>query len=154
MTTGRLQRDERGQVAGVETVVFGVLVFVAGLLIATNGWSVLTTRNATSSIAREYLRAYTRQTNEPAARRAGRSAAATVRDTERIRPARVAIVEPARFGPCVDASVTVTVQVPLARLPFLGEVGSTSVSVTRHERIDAYRARNAIDDGADHPCTD
>jgi hypothetical protein len=125
-----------------------------GVLIATNGWSVLSTRSATSSIAREYLRAYAQQTNELAARRAGRAAAATARDAERISATRLTIDEPARFGPCIDATVAVTVRVPLARLPFLGEVGSTSVTVTRHERIDAYRAGNRIEDGADHPCTD
>jgi hypothetical protein len=71
MTRGR---NDRGQVAGVETLALGVLVFVAGLLIATNAWSVLTTRQIADSIAREYIRTYSEQPTRDAALSAARRA--------------------------------------------------------------------------------
>jgi hypothetical protein len=139
-------------VAGVETLAFGVLVFVAGLLIATNVWSVVTTRQVADSIAREYLRAYTEQPTRSGARAAGERAADAVRASRRVDPERLSIEEPTAFAPCAPASVRVTISVPLARLPFIGSVGSTQVVASRRERIDAYRAGALEPALRDEPC--
>ena len=148
----RRARNDRGQVAGVETVAIGVLVFVAGLLIATNAWSVLTTRQTADSIAREYIRAYSEQPTRLAALAAGRRAAETVRSSHRIDPARLTIDEPTTFAPCARVGVTAVIRVPLARLPFLGAVGGYDVTVTQRERIDPYRAGIEPTPTTDEPC--
>jgi hypothetical protein len=145
-------RDDRGQVAGVETVAIGVLVFVAGLLIATNAWSVLTTRQVADSIAREYVHAYSEQPTRSAALSAAREAAETVRSTHRIDPDRLTIDEPTEFAPCALATVRVVIRVPMARLPFLGTVGGLDVTVTQRERIDPYRAGIEPVPTSDEPC--
>jgi hypothetical protein len=148
----RRRRDDRAQVAGVETVAIGVLVFVAGLLIATNAWSVLTTRQTADSIAREYIRAYTEQPTREAALSAARRAAEAVRASHRIDPARLTIDEPTTFAPCARAEVTVVMRVPLARLPFLGAVGGRDVTVTQRERIAPYRSGVEPMPTTDEPC--
>jgi hypothetical protein len=149
----RRVRDDRGQVAGVETVALGVLVFVVGLLIATNAWSVLTTRQAADSIAREYVHTYSEQSTRSAAVSAARQAAETVRSSHRIDPNRLSIDEPTSFAPCARVAVRVIIRVPLARLPFLGTVGGLDVTVTQRERIDPYRAGIEPAPTTDEPCT-
>lgn len=58
-TTPRLHRlhtEEDGLTAGAEALVFGVLVFVIGSIIALNGWAVLDANFAVSAAAREATR--------------------------------------------------------------------------------------------------
>ena len=45
------------------------------------------------------------------------------------------------FGPGAEVQVVVTYRVPVARLPFLGEVGGPGVTIgaTHHTRVDRYR---------------
>jgi hypothetical protein len=148
----RLARDDRGQVAGVETLAIGVLVFVAGLLIATNAWSVLTTRQVADSIAREYVHTYAEQPTRVAALSAARRAAETVRASHQVDPARLTIDEPTTFEACERVAVRVVIHVPLARLPFIGAVGGVDVTVTQHQRIDPYRAGIDPAPTTDEPC--
>ncbi|MEY2465047.1 MAG: hypothetical protein QOH64_3185, partial [Acidimicrobiaceae bacterium] len=59
MSCGRLDwRDEHGQVAGVEALPFGVLLFVVGALLVANAWAVIDAKMATDSAAREAARTY------------------------------------------------------------------------------------------------
>ncbi len=133
------RRNDRGQVAGIETLAFGVLVFVIGTLIATNAWSIVTTRTSGQAIAREYLRAYTDERSAPDALRAGRRTALLVADRRGVPAGRLTIDDPDRFGPCQMARVRVEIEVPLVRLPLLGEVGQTTVTIESDERIEPYR---------------
>jgi hypothetical protein len=45
------------------------------------------------------------------------------------------------FGPGAEVQVVVTYRVPVARLPFLGEVAGPGVTIgaTHHTRVDRYR---------------
>jgi hypothetical protein len=45
------------------------------------------------------------------------------------------------FGPGAEVQVVVTYRVPVARLPFLGEVAGPGVRIgaTHHTRVDRYR---------------
>lgn len=52
----RLHTDQDGLSAGAEALVFGVLVFVIGSLIALNGWAVLDADLAVDAAAREATR--------------------------------------------------------------------------------------------------
>lgn len=52
----RLHADQDGLSAGAEALVFGVLVFVIGSMIALNGWAVLDADLAVDAAAREATR--------------------------------------------------------------------------------------------------
>lgn len=138
-----LQRDEQGQVGGIEGVIFGVLVFVLGTLLVANAWGVIDAKLAASSAAREAARTYAEATSRdqawPAAREAARDAIeGQGRDWSR------ASVEPlpgGRFERCERFTVVVRYDVPLVAVPLLGQHG-TGIEVTaRHsEIIDPYRS--------------
>ena len=53
-----MTRNEDGFVAGAEGMAFGVLVFVIGLLVVVQGWSVIDARAATGAAAREAARTF------------------------------------------------------------------------------------------------
>ena len=52
----RLHAEQAGLSAGAETLVFGVLVFVVGSIVALNGWAVLDAHFAVNAAAREATR--------------------------------------------------------------------------------------------------
>ncbi|MFN8050553.1 MAG: hypothetical protein U0Q22_03885 [Acidimicrobiales bacterium] len=139
-------RSERGQVAGVETIPFAILVFVAGLLLVVNVWAVIDTRAAVDTAARDYLRAYTGAPDAATARARGRTAAEASLG-ERGRSGRRTIVDPtAPFGPCRPATVRITVEVPAVRAPFIGSIGTTTVESTQTELVQPWGDATAADD--------
>ncbi len=132
--------DERGMVAGGESLALGTLVLLVGALVLVNVWSVVETRTAVDAAAREYLRAYTRADDQRTAVAAGDWAARTTlaaRGTP-LRDLRIDVPRPDQFGPCGRAEVTLTATVPAARLPLLGELSATDVAVTHTELIGAH----------------
>ncbi|MGZ4694068.1 MAG: hypothetical protein ACXWA3_10620, partial [Acidimicrobiales bacterium] len=52
------RRDDRGQLAGIEVLPFGVLVFVVGALLITNAWAVVDAKIAVDAASREAVRTY------------------------------------------------------------------------------------------------
>lgn len=136
----RFHLDERGQMAGIETIPFGILVFVAGTLLVTNAWAGVTNRTTADSIAREYLRAYTRAETRPEGLADGARAAQLVAASHQLGADRVQVVEPTAWAACALATVQVTITVPEIRAPFLGGFGTQEVRVTHRDRIDSYRA--------------
>lgn len=151
-TRVRPRRGERGVAAGLEGIVFGALILVAGTVVAVNAWSVLQTRRAFDGAAREYLRAYTEADDAQRASSAGRTAAYGVLAGERrsafdTRAVRIEEPDAARFGPCEPATVVVSGRVPAARVPFVGSFASTTVRVAHTELVDAHRE---IRSGPDH----
>ncbi|MGV3758684.1 MAG: hypothetical protein ACO1PW_03960 [Actinomycetota bacterium] len=49
-------RGDRGQVAGIEAIPFGLLIFVLGGLLLANAWAVVDAKLATDAAAREAVR--------------------------------------------------------------------------------------------------
>ena len=134
------RRDERGMVAGGESLALGTLILLVGALVLVNVWSVVETRTAIDAAAREYLRAYTRSDDQRTAMAAGDWAARmtlTARGTP-LRDLRIDVPRPDQFGPCGRAQVTLTAIVPAARLPLLGELSAAEVAVTHSELIGAH----------------
>lgn len=138
-------RDDRGQVAGIEVLPFGVLTFVIGTLLVANAWGVVDAKMATTSAAREAVRAYVEAPDaatamasaDEAARRAmaghGRDAGATTVEVahEGGRP----------FARCTRVTVTVHHPVPALRLPFIGGYGHAfDVVASQSEVVDPYRS--------------
>ena len=57
MTVRARLHQQDGLVAGAEALAFGVLIFVLGTLLVVNAWAVIDAKFATSSAAREGVRA-------------------------------------------------------------------------------------------------
>ncbi|MGH2685611.1 MAG: hypothetical protein ACRDJP_09115, partial [Actinomycetota bacterium] len=68
-------QGDRGQVAGIEALPFGVLIFVVGALLVTNVWGVIDAKLAATSAAREAARAFVEAADAASAERSAALAA-------------------------------------------------------------------------------
>jgi hypothetical protein len=144
---------ERGAVAGLEGLAFGVLVLLTGTLLIVNAWAVVDTRIALDAAAEEYLRAYTEAGDARAAAAAGEEAARSSLAARGVAtPVLITAPDPAAFGPCTSAHVEIEATVPAARLPFVGGLGTTHLHVRHDELVDAHREVVGGDDLADTAC--
>ena len=140
----RRMRGDRGQVAGVEALPFGILMFIIGMLLVANAWGVVDAQLATTTAAREGVRAYVESHSAAEARdRAVQAAAAAIVGYGRSPfSTRVDIdtVGARGWQRCSLAMVTVHHEVPLLVLPFIGGYGHAFDVVSRQtEVIDPYR---------------
>lgn len=149
----RARGTESGQAAGIETIPFGILVFVGGLLLVVNVWAVVDTRAALDTAARDYLRAYTSASTSALGRAAGRDAAVASMGA-RERGDQIEIVDPDEaFGPCRPATVELRLDVPAIRAPFIGSIGTTTVTATETELVQPYgTARDETIFATPSPC--
>jgi hypothetical protein len=148
--TPRLSGD-RGQVGGIEVLPFGFLVFVAGMLIIANAWGVIDAKLAVTSAARESVRTFVEAPNASTAAAQARAAAedtlaAYGRDGDRATIG--APVLDRDFGRCVRVTITVSYDLPVIAVPFIGGFGDLEpVTSTFTEIIDPFR------DGLEGPAT-
>lgn len=130
---------------GAEVLPLGVLVLVAGMLLAANAWAVVDARGATSSAAREAVRAYVESPDaESALARANAAAhealAAHGRDPQRL---TLELRHPDGTGwqRCASVEATVAYRVALVELPFRGGFGDSSVVRATHAGVvDPWRS--------------
>jgi hypothetical protein len=140
---------EDGFVGGFEVLPFGLLVFVAGMLLVTNAWAVIDGTMAASAAAREATRAYVEAPSSDAAVTSAREAAlATIEGHGRDR-ARAEVrweVGPS-WERCAINTIVVEYRVPTLTVPFLGSFGSGVITTSgRHtEVVDPYRSGLAVD---------
>ncbi|HUQ62286.1 MAG TPA: hypothetical protein VM121_00850 [Acidimicrobiales bacterium] len=141
-TPRRARVDESGQVAGIEAIPFGVLVFVVGVLLVANAWAVVDAKMAVSSAAREATRAYVEAPvgadplaeAQVAAEEAVRGAG---RDPRRL---RVTTLE-SGFTRCQSIKIEVAYAVPAITLPWIGSYGDGYTAAARHtEIVDPFRS--------------
>lgn len=136
-------RDERGQVGGIEGVIFGVLVFVLGTLLVANAWGVIDAKLAASSAAREAARTYAEAGSGDDAWPAARAAARDAIEGHGRDWTRTSVDPPqgVRFERCERFSVEVRYDVPLVAIPLLGQHGTgIEVSARHSEVVDPYRS--------------
>lgn len=140
-------RGDRGQAGGMEVLPFGLLIFVGGALLIINIWAVVDSKFAADAAARESARWVVEaagQSTSAAALRAGATQIATdtLADHGRLGPVQVDVGPPdAAFVRCERIHVTVALEVPAIRLPFLGGFGDAfDVRATRGELIDPTRS--------------
>ena len=134
-------RGDGGQVGGVEALPFGVLVFVAGVLLVVNLWAIVDAKMAATSAAREAARAYVEAENGAEAEGDAIAAAqAAIAGRGRsIDRAAVAITAGA-FSRCAMVTFEVVYVVPTLTLPFVGGFGNGVRVRARHgEIVDPYR---------------
>ncbi len=146
--TNKRCRDDRGQVGGIEVLPFGLLMFIIGMLLIANAWGVVDANLATTTAAREGVRAYV---EAPSAGEAhDRAVTAAVQAlvgygrspfSSRI---EVRTLGGRGWQRCALAIVTVHHEVPLLTLPVIGGLGHAFDVVSRQsEVVDPYR--NGVD---------
>jgi hypothetical protein len=136
-TAGSRCRDDRG-LAGAEILPAAVVVFVFGTLMLTNLWSVIDAKTRVAAAAREATRAYVEAPDAAAATTDARAAAADTLGPTRTPAASMRL--PTTFARCAPATSTVTLAVPVMRIPGTGR-GLTTITVTatHTELVDPWR---------------
>ena len=136
------RRDERGQIGGLESLAFGVLVLVLGTLGAATAWAVVDTKVATATAAREAARAWVESDGSPAAwdDAAGRGRDAFAGHGRN--PAVLDLPRPAEpFGRCGPVTVRASTAVELPRIPGIRAVARRiRVQASHTEVVDPYRS--------------
>ena len=135
---------DAGQVAGIEVLPFGYLLFVAVTLLFTNAWGIFDAKLAVSSAAAHGARSYSEADTEQSARTAATlSAQATLRAYGRTNPAaKIDVVVEPHFQRCARVTVTVSYPVPSIKVPFLGGfAGTKMVRSSFSEIVDPFRNR-------------
>ena len=128
----------------MEVLPFGFLIFVSGTLILANAWGVIDAKLAVTSASREAVRAYVESADEPTAaaaaqRRAQEALAAYGRDGERA-TIEAPVVE-GDFSRCARVTVTVSYDVPVIVVPFIGGFGDLEpVTSSFTELVDPFRS--------------
>ncbi len=139
--TGPIGTGERGQVAGIEALPFGLLIFVAGTLLMVNLWGVIDAKFAADAAAREatrYVVESARTDRTTAEIRAGARdiATQTLADHGRNRAPTVEVrPESTLLERCERVQVVVSTEVPAIRLPFFGGFGDAFDIVARHSAL-------------------
>jgi hypothetical protein len=135
------RREEHGFVGGLDAIVFGLLIFVTGTLIAASAWGVVDTKFATAAAAREAARSYVEAPTASAAAAAGLTAALDTLSGYGRAPGRARVRIDGGFARCARVVVEVTYPAPLASIPFVGRVGRGESVTSRHaELVDPYRS--------------
>ncbi|MGH9226646.1 MAG: hypothetical protein ACRD2W_23310 [Acidimicrobiales bacterium] len=138
----RLRCDEAGQLAGAEALPFGLLVFVVGVLLVANAWSVVDAKLTVSAAAREATRAYVEAPPDAdPLERADAAARESVRAAGR-NPDKLTVTPlEAEFSRCAEVRFEARYQLPAFKIPFVGGFGDGMVAVARHsEIVDPYRS--------------
>lgn len=138
-------RGDLGQVGGIEIIPFGILTFVIGMLVIVNVWGVVDSELATSSAAREAVRAFVEAPDELTALQRAETAAREVFSGQG-RSATSSTVSISYVGTrgwsrCSRVTVTVRHPVQAVRLPVIGGFGHGFDAVaSQSELIDPYRS--------------
>jgi hypothetical protein len=134
-----------GFIGGIETLPFGLLVFVVGTLLVANAWAVVDAKLASASAAHEAARIYvetvTGGDGEPAGRAARVAAVDAIvghgRDPDRM---SFTMSPGGATARCQPIQVTVSYRVPTLTVPLIGGFGQGFVvSATDSEIIDPFR---------------
>ena len=139
----RPRRDEAGQFAGIEVLPFGLLVFVAGVLLVANAWAVIDAKLAMVSAAREATRTYVEAPPESDPLARADAAARQVVDGAGRDGSRLTLVPlQGEFSRCTEVRFEARYPIPLITVPFVGAYGPSVITASaRHgEIVDPYRS--------------
>lgn len=138
----RSRRDEAGQVAGIEAIPFGLLVFVVGVLLVANVWAVIDAKMTVASAAREAARAYVEAQRPGDALPAAQAAADEVVRAGGRDPSRLQLTAPSSgFARCQRVTFVAAYPIPAITLPWIGGFGHGFTARARHsELVDLYRS--------------
>ena len=134
--------DERGQIAGLEGLVFGMLLFVFGTLLVVNAWAVVDAKLASSAAAREATRAFVEGRVPADAAQAAEAAALAAfaghgRSVDRAEVRRVE----GELARCSRVVFEASYRLPALQIPVLGGLGEGFRVSSRHaELVDPHRS--------------
>lgn len=142
-----IRGGERGQVAGIEALPFGLLVFVAGALLLVNIWGVVDAKFAADAASREAAR-YVVETAgfdlDAETVRSGAQTAAERTFADHGKDAAIEVLVTAdnsSLERCTRVRVRVSTVVPAIRLPFFGGFGDAfDIVATHSELVDPTRS--------------
>jgi len=141
----RPNSSEGGFVAGAESLIFGVLIFVFGTIMVLNAWSALDARFAAAAAAREAVRAVVDAPNDADLVQVANSAAATAfaghgRDPADLEVVWVGDADGPERARCGEVRFRVETTVDVVLLPRWSSPPSFQVSALHAELIESYRA--------------
>lgn len=140
--TSRRVRDERGQLASIEFLPFGILIFVLGVLFFGQIWAVLDAKAASEAAAREATHAFVHGFDPTTAQAAAIAAANDSIQINGRDPGRatVASTGPLSLERCARVGFEVSYSVPIIRAPLLPAWGGGFTVRSEHsEIVDPYR---------------
>lgn len=146
--------DDAGQVAGIEALPFGLLVFVVGSLLVANAWAVVDAKLAVDAAARQATRHFVEaEVDGPAgvggAEDAAVAAGLAAVDAHGRDPGRAAVGlsaldavgGQAGFSRCARVTFTASYEVPALTIPWIGGFGDgIAVTSSHSELVDPYRS--------------
>jgi len=137
----RRSDDETGFAGGADGLVFGLLIFVVGTLMAGNAWAVVDTKLAADAAARQAVRTYVEAPNAVTAATDSQQSADDALASYGRSPAKASLsIVSAAFGRCERVTFEVRYRAPLVQLPIVGNFGlAESVTAQHSELIDPYR---------------
>jgi len=145
---------DAGQVAGIEAIPFGILVFVVGALLVANLWAVVDAKSAVDAAAREATRSYVEAqvdgaTTASAAADSAVDAGLAALEARGRDPSQATVELTALdgvggqsgFTRCARATFTASYQVPALTVPWIGGFGDGFTVTSRHsELVDPFRS--------------
>ncbi|HZT64435.1 MAG TPA: hypothetical protein VFA11_01460 [Acidimicrobiales bacterium] len=133
--------DERGQAAGIEMLVFGVLVLILGVLVIGDAWAVVDGKLAAIDAAREAARAFVQASSPATAAADARQAATASVVAEGRDPTRLSTAIEGTLTRCTRVRVDVTYRAHLVNVPFIGAFGREFSDHASHSQlVDPYRS--------------
>ena len=140
----RTEGRDRGQMAGVEVLPFGFLMFVSVTLVIANAWGVIDAKLAVTAAAREGVRAYAEAADPASGAAAARRRAAETLDAYGRGDSRGTVGSPqltGGFQRCSRVRLAVSYELPIIAVPFIGGLGRPhTVTSTFSEVIDPFRS--------------
>lgn len=137
----RRLRGEAGEVGGVDGLIFGVLIFVLGLLVVANAWGVIDAKVAAETAATDAVRAFVQTAPDGDAAGQARQAAVGAMAGSGRSLERTSVTVTGSPVRCSRVVAVVRYRVPLVAVPLLGGFGSGFVvSATHAELVDPYRS--------------
>jgi hypothetical protein len=119
-------------------MLFGVLIFVFGVLLLFNAWAVVDAKMGATSAARESVREYVESSGDLAlALDSGRRA---FESSTGLDPTAIDFTVEGVFERCSRVTVTASYQVPAIRLPFGGWGNGFNVAASHSEIVDPFRS--------------
>jgi hypothetical protein len=127
-------------VAGIESVPFGLLVLVVGILLIAHTWAVVDAKFVATAAAREATRAYVESSGRDDAMGAARRAAADAVERSGRSAGSLDLRQAAAgFGRCIHSRFELSVRVPMVGVPWRSKRPSVVVRAGQQEVVDPYR---------------
>lgn len=138
---GRRHGDE-GFAGGFAGLLFGMLLFIAGTLLAGYAWGIVDTKSAAEEAARQAARTYVEAPDQAAAAGEAVDAAKAAMSGYGRDPSKASVtVSAGGFARCDRVTIKVSYPSPLWDLPFVGRVGTgQEVGALHSELVDPYRS--------------